>query len=568
METEFFKTDDGIYHKIERDYDSDPLNPRKNFDNLGKMVFKEQSRYKLGDEQVSDLSDFFVNQLSGGQGDERKIKGKIVVDIPTLSEALNHRVLNKLYVAGTDEIGFHFDIDKFYQDFEAQLSSICDTYRKLGFVDDIVCNIPFDENHKLTKKLEIEFESTYLSDYESESNFNQVIDAIKATIDSFDVKYSDEEILTSYKYKDLTEKELFDIWAEKQFFVLPINIFEHSNIALHPGTLKTRTEKWLDGSNIEDITNSGFIYASKENEEVQNYLKEHSEEETKEWLENVFKGEIELYSQYVNGEVYTITDSVFNPKTLNWDKEQEVFSYYGSEIEYIKGNLGSGKYISLNEIQDLENTITPEFIQATGEKFIAEIQKCLSDFDGNVLYAERSVFNAWNRESKTELFPNKNKIKALGQFIKENGCDSPEKTVVFLEKRIKPSQQKAFDPFSYEAEKTGYETWLNPNSNKLASNYNSRVSPNHALIIDYQNKRFGILTGADSFSGDRLPNYKKNPLLSGKKFKEKIEKLLSEGFVFEKFTGERAEYAQGKLESFFPNKKKINSKENDYERGM
>ena len=147
METEFFKTDDGIYHKIERDYDSDPLNPRKNFDNLGKMVFKEQSRYKLGDEQVSDLSDFFVNQLSGGQGDERKIKGKIVVDIPTLSEALNHRVLNKLYVAGTDEIGFHFDIDKFYQDFEAQLSSICDTYRKLGFVDDIVCNIPFDENH-------------------------------------------------------------------------------------------------------------------------------------------------------------------------------------------------------------------------------------------------------------------------------------------------------------------------------------------------------------------------------------------------------------------------------------
>ena len=230
METQFFKTDDGIYHKIESDYDKNPLSPRKDFDNLGKMVFKEQSLYKLGDEQVSDFSDFFLNQLSSGQGDERKIKGKIVVDIPTLSEALNHRVLNKLYVAGTDEIGFHFDIDKFYQDFEAQLSSICDTYRKLGFVDDIVCNIPFDENHKLTKNLEIEFESPYLSDYESDSNFNQVIDAIKATIDSFDVKYSDEEILTSYKYKDLTEKELFDLWAEKQFFVLPINIFEHANI--------------------------------------------------------------------------------------------------------------------------------------------------------------------------------------------------------------------------------------------------------------------------------------------------------------------------------------------------
>ena len=29
-----------------------------------------------------------------------------------------------------------------------------------------------------------------------------------------------------------------------------------------------------------------------------------------------------------------------------------------------------------------------------------------------------------------------------------------------------------------------------------------------------------------------------------------------------------AEYAQGKLESFFPDKKKIKSKTNDYERGL
>lgn len=441
METEFFKTDDGIYHKIESDYDRDPLHPRKDFDNIGKMVFKKQSRYSLGDVQTDGFAEFFEDELK--------------------------------------------EID----------SDIC----------------------------------------------------LEGCI---------------------TEKQLFDLWAEKQFFVLPINIFEHSGIALHPGTLNTRTEKWLDGSNIEEITNSGFIYVPKDNKEVQEYLNEHSEEETKQWLENVFKGEIELYSQYVNGEVYTITDSVFNPKTLNWDKQNEVFSYYGSKIEYIKETLGSGIYISQKEIQKLENKITPEFIKATGEKFFAEIQECLSDFDGNLLYAQKSVFIAWNREAKTELFPNENKLNALSQFLKDNGCDSPEKTVVFLEKNIKPSQQKTFDPFSYEAEKEGYETWLNPNSNKLASNYNSRVSPNHALIIDYQNKRFGILTGADSFSGDRLPNYKKNPLLSGKKFKEKIEKLLSEGFVFEKFTGKRAEYAQGKLERFFPDKKKINSKKNDYERGM
>lgn len=552
METEFFKTDDGIYHKIERDYDSDPLDPRKDFDNLGKMVFKKQSRYSLGDIQTDEFAEFFEDELKEIDSDIC-LGGCISGVFPDNDDN---------YIVGNNEIGYRFDKEKFLQDVEASLDNLCSENKDM--FEQVTCGIPLTSSNKYSEHIEIDFE------IKNPFLYKTAVEKINEVLSEYNLEDLKVSLHNNIFLRDkLTEKQLFDIWSKHQFFVLPINIFEHSNIVLHPGTLNTRTEKWLDGSNIEEITNSGFIYVSKDNEEVQEYLKEHSEEETKQWIEKVFKGEIELYSQYVSGEVYTITDSIFNPKTLKWDKEQKVFSYYGSEIEYIKDNLGSGKYISLNEIQDLENSITPEFIKATGEKFIAEIQKCLSDFDGNLLYAQKSVFNAWNRESKTELFPNEKKLNALSQFLKDNGCDSPEKTIVFLEKNIKPSQQKTFDPFSYEAGTNGYyETWLNPNSNKLASNYNSRVSPNHALIIDYQNKRFGILTGADSFSGDRLPNYKKNPLLSGKKFKEKIEKLLSEGFVLEKFTGERAEYAQGKLESFFPNKKKINSKENDYERGM
>ena len=63
METEFFKTDDGIYHKIESDYDRDPLHPRKDFDNIGKMVFKKQSRYSLGDIQTDEFAEFFEDEL-------------------------------------------------------------------------------------------------------------------------------------------------------------------------------------------------------------------------------------------------------------------------------------------------------------------------------------------------------------------------------------------------------------------------------------------------------------------------------------------------------------------------
>lgn len=551
METQFFKTDVGIYHKIESDYDRDPLDPRKDFDNLGKMVFKKQSRYSLGEIQTDEFAEFFEDELKEIDSDIC-LGGCISGVFPDNDDN---------YIVGNNEIGYRFDKEKFLQDVETSLDNLCSENNDM--FEQVTCGIPLTSSNNYSEHIEIDFEIKNPFLYKTAvEKINEVLS--EYNLEDLEVSLHNNEFLRD----KLTEKQLFDLWAEKQFFVLPINIFEHSNIALHPGTLNTRTEKWLDGSNIEDITNSGFIYVSKDNEEVQEYLKEHSEEETKQWLENVFKGEIELYSQYVNGEVYTITDSVFNPKTLNWDKQNEVFSYYGSEIEYIKETLGAGKYISQNEIQKLENTITPEFIKATGEKFIAEIQECLSDFDGNLLYAQKSVFHAWNREAKTELFPNENKLKALSQFLKDNGCDSPEKTIVFLEKNIKPSQQKTFDPFSYEAEEAGYETWLNPNSNKLASNYNSRVSPKHALIIDYQNKRFGILTGADSFCGDRLPNYKKNPLLSGKKFKEKIENLLSEGFVFEKFTGNSAEYSQGKLESFFPDKKKINSKKNDYERGL
>ena len=63
MATEFFKTDDGIYHKIESDYDKDPLHPRKDFDNIGKMVFKKQSRYSLGDIQTDEFAEFFEDEL-------------------------------------------------------------------------------------------------------------------------------------------------------------------------------------------------------------------------------------------------------------------------------------------------------------------------------------------------------------------------------------------------------------------------------------------------------------------------------------------------------------------------
>lgn len=360
MTTDFFKTDDGIYHKIESDYDRNPQNPRKDFDNLGKMVFKKQSRYSLGDIQTDEFAEFFEDELKEIDSDiclEGCIRGVFPDN-------------DANYIVGNNEIGYRFDKERFLQDVETSLDILCSNNDDL--FEQVTCGIPLTSSNNYGEQIEIDFE------IKNPFLYKTAVENINEVLSEYNLEDLEVSLYNNIFLRDkLTEKQLFDIWAEKQFFVLPINIFEHSSIALHPGTLNTRTEKYLDGSNIEEITNSGFIYVSKDNEKVQEYLKEHSEEETKQWLENVFKGEIELYSQYVSGEVYTITDSVFNPKTLNWDEKEEVSSYYGSEIEYIKDNLGSGKYISQNEIQDLENTITPEFIKATGEKFIAEIQECL-----------------------------------------------------------------------------------------------------------------------------------------------------------------------------------------------
>lgn len=565
METLYFEKNNE-YHKIEYDYDTSPDNPRQAFDNLGKMVFKNFTRNRLGDEQTSDFHDFFLDELTGGVNQEGKWFGKFTVKIPSIVQVQNHRVLSKLYLAGNEEIGFHVDVEKLNQDMEAQLSNLCEQYREFGYIDDITCGIPLDKNNNLTDKIEIECSSPFLSHDDNGENFSEAYEAVKATIECFDMNYS-ENCFYLNKSEVLTEKELFEEWTEKQFFVLPINIYEHGYIVLKSSDLYTKKENYLDGTSSEIITNDGFIYVSKDNKEVLDYLASNSEEETKQWLERIFKTELEKYSNYLSGQVYRLQDSIFNKETLEWEKNNDFGNIYGDIDSFLSSEFGNIKYINQNEIQKLETTITPEYKKNIWNQFLKETKEALPDFDNNILYAQRSVLISWNKAYSNELFPNKIKIDALNEFLLENGCINPENTIKFLQKEIQSFPQKEFDPFSYKAEELGYETWLQPNSNKLASNYNSRVSPIHALIIDYQNKRFGILTGADSFNGDRLPNYKKNPLLSGKKFKEKIEKLLSEGFTFEKFTG-NAECSQGKLERFFPDKKKLNSKENDYERGM
>lgn len=434
MEQFYFKTQDEQYHKLTVDYDQAAENPRK-FDGFGNMVFLEQKKYRLGDQQVSNWKDFFIDQLS----DEKK----------------------------------------------------------------------------------------------------------------------------QANYENLTQAQLYQIWEKEQLIVFPLNIYEHSDIGINPATLHTEKETWLDGTPIEDITNSGFIYIPKnhENEQIHDYTKNHTEEQTKQWLEKNLGNEIDIYSKYINGDVYRVQHDVFDKTTLTWKENESYSDIYDYPVKLIEIEFGEVEYLTPREIQDLEETLTPEYIEKTGNDFFSEIKDCLSDFDGNLLYAQRAIFNSWKKQQSNDLFPSQNKLQALSIFLEKKGCTDPEKTISFLNETI---EHKEFDPFSYQAEQEGYQTYLNVSTNPSSSNYKSRISANHALIVDSKNKRFGLLSGSYRFSGDRLPNYKDNKTLSAKQFKEKIQQLIDYGFHFEKFSGHKAQYAQGSIEQLLGNKKKTN----EYTRGV
>ena len=428
METLYFKEQDETVHKITCEYVDHQEDPRK-YASIGYMVFKERRNESLGDEQVKNYGDFFINNLPG----------------------------------------------------------------------------------------------------------------------------EDKE-----QYQSMTENQLFNLWEKEQLIVIPLNIIDHGRIAIHEGSLAIKKERWLDGSLDENVVNDGFIYIPKDSDFVTDFhLQQASPEKILEVARKYLMQELAEYTHYVNGEVYRLKDEVFNKSTLGWDTVEEYSPIYEDVDDFIKAEFGVPDFIhDRKEIQQMESTITPEYVEATGKKFFKEIEQCLSDFDGNLLYAQKSVFNAWNREGANDLFPNKIKLTALSQFLKNNGCNTSEATLNFIGQNINPSQIKEFDPFSPDAAKDGYETYLLPNWNKYSSNYKSRTSPEHALIVDKANKRFGILSKAYTFSGDRLPSYKDKPLMTRKKFIEKINELHSYGLHFEKFTGKNASYSQGRIEDFLSGKDK------------
>lgn len=582
MTTKYFKTDDGKFLKLDYEYTQESFSPRdpEYQTNLGTMVFpKERNRrYTLGDKQPDSFEDFFKEELSEKEAHDF-MEGTIEIELPTLEDCQNNEALSR-FVAGTEEIGFHFDVDLFNQELDGILSAVKDNLGA-SVCEDLSGGIQIDENTgKLTDSYIINLRSANCIGYMSAENaWVQIRDELSTYLSDLLPRYSlncTDSIHAYNDLDDLTESQLYDKWAETKLSVIPINIFEHSGMTCHESSLR----KTLHISNDRDdgaIYNDGFIYVDKDNKEVLNELKGEardtdgnvynrwkakSPEEVKEWAEANLRAEIKEYASYLEGNVYDVSVYEFDPKTMDWGEPvvgynflitDDVEKYISEDNEYagkIKAEIHS------EVMKKIENTPTPEFKEACFENFKAKIKEILPEFDGNLQHAARAATIAIKDNPSSKL-----EKDALTMYMQEKGCNSPESTFKFLEESLGVKNiEKEFNPYE-----PGYEVYFHTNPNPNSSNYHSKASPLHALVVDKKNKRYGLLSGSYSFSGNQFNWYQKIPDLSIKKLREKIEELESYGLKFQKFTTSAGEYSQGNPKELYP-KNKQKEIESRYER--
>ena len=582
MTTKYFKTNDGKFLKLDYDYTQESFSPRdpEYQTNLGTMVFpKERNRrYTLGDKQPDSFEDFFKEELSEKEAHDFR-EGTIEIELPTLEDCQNNEALSR-FIAGTEENGYHFDVDLFNQELDGILSAVKDNLGA-AVCEDLSGGIPIDENTgKLTDSYIIDLRSANCIGYMAAENaWVQIRDELSTYLSDLLPRHSLNYTDSIHAYNDLddlTESQLYDKWAETKLCVIPINIFEHSGMTCHEASLR----KTLHVANDRDdgaIYNDGFIYVDKDNKEVLNELKGEARdkegnvynrwkaktpEETKAWAEANLRSEIKEYASYLEGNVYDVSVYEFDPKTMDWGEPVVGYNFLiTDDVEkYIsENNEYAGKIeaeIHSEVMKKIENTPTPEFKEACFENFKAKIKEILPEFDGNLQHAARAATIAIKDNPSSKL-----EKDALTMYMQEKGCNSPESTFKFLEESLGVKNiEKEFNPYE-----PGYEVYFHTNPNPNSSNYHSKASPLHALVVDKKNKRYGLLSGSYSFSGNQFNWYQKIPDLSIKKLREKIEELESYGLKFQKFTTSAGEYSQGNPKELYP-KNKQKEIESRYER--
>ena len=225
--------------------------------------------------------------------------------------------------------------------------------------------------------------------------------------------YDTFQNMSQEDYDKLSIEEMKNIWAESKFVCLPLNYREHSSAL--PIILYTQDEK--------EFSNDGYIFVDKDNKEVQDYLKSHSEAETKEWAKGVIEAEIKSYNMYLQGEVYGMLHDVYNEESKQFEQVDSLWGIYIDDIFKGEESKNVMEVISENTTLDKTSLITEK--QAVEfqtdnhrlkKQFFSEANKLLPEFENNPVLVYRAVANTWNKTRPEDM-------KIINNEIKEN-CKS------------------------------------------------------------------------------------------------------------------------------------------------
>ena len=211
--------------------------------------------------------------------------------------------------------------------------------------------------------------------------------------------YNDTPDLTEEDYENMTEVELYNKWKKSKFVVIPVSFYDYGSngCSLSYGD----NEDDLDMSlydNSRYIENAGFYYVEKNDKEIAecNY--------TKETARNIMKGDLNIYKDYIEGNVYTLWWQYWNPETLDWDDEDNCGDIYLCKNVYQSEGLIEAiedccarvvEEIYEPQIKLMSITITPKYREYIYDELCSKIINCKGMFDGNIKYALRHVLSIW-----------------------------------------------------------------------------------------------------------------------------------------------------------------------------
>lgn len=137
-------------------------------------------------------------------------------------------------------------------------------------------------------------------------NYNEPIDLLYELAGIDREEYQEKQYEESGEYSDMQYAELYQKIEEKGTVILPISLYDHSGISMNVGG---PTCRW-DGSRV------GWIFITKDKIEAEGW--------TKEQATKYLEGEVETYSQYLEGDVWG-----WRVEDEDGDIVESCYGYYG-----------------------------------------------------------------------------------------------------------------------------------------------------------------------------------------------------------------------------------------------